>query len=301
MVDKFEITVQKKDSGMRLDKFLIDNMDSHSRSFIQRLVQEAFISVNGKPSKKNFRVKEGDIIAVTIPKPRSPVVEAADIPLDIVYEDSWLLVVNKPAGMAVHPAPGNTAGTLVNALLYRYDNLPQCNGAARPGIVHRLDKDTTGLLVVAKNGEAYKSLVGQFKARSVNRRYIALVRGKIHENEGTIEAPIGRHRTNRKKMTVTAEGARYALSRFSVIRRYRGYTLVEIKLETGRTHQIRVHLQYIGHPIIGDTKYGRPDALGVTDLMLHAAVLGFIHPKKGEYIEFQLEMPRHFKKVLEQL
>ncbi len=301
MIDAFEITVQEKDNDSRLDRFLIGNMYDYSRSFIQGLVREAFIRVNGKPSKNSYRVKTGDRVSVTIPKPQDAKVEAADIPLNIVYEDNWLLVINKPAGMTVHPAPGNSSGTLVNALLYRYDSLPQVDGTIRPGIVHRLDKDTTGLLVVAKDEKAYKALIAQFKRHSVNRRYIALVRGILREDRGTIDAPIGRHPVNRKKMAVTARNSRHALSHFSVIKRFQGYTLVEVKLETGRTHQIRVHMQYIGHPIVGDTKYGRPGVLGATNLMLHAAVLGFVHPEKGEYMEFRSKVPKHFKGVIDQL
>lgn len=300
-MDKFEKIVQGKDAGTRLDSFLVSHIPDNSRSFVQKLIKNNLVSVNKGFCKNNYRVKKGDRILITIPKPQRLTVEAADIPLDIVYEDDWLVIVNKPAGMAVHPAPGNRTDTLVNALLYRYDNLPEVNGITRPGIVHRLDKDTTGLLVVAKNERVHRDLAEQFKERSVNRRYIALVKGTIEEDGGTIEAPIGRHLTNRKRMAVVARNSRYAVSHFEVIKRHSGYTLVEVRLETGRTHQIRVHMHYIGHPVIGDTKYGSPGDLAAEKLMLHAAVLGFVHPKKKGYVEFEAPLPEYFQSILKSL
>ena len=301
MMDRYETIVQKKDSGERLDSFLAAHMSGHSRSSVQKLIEKGMASVNGRAVKSNYRIKAGDGIEVLLPPPERPEVEPEDIPLDIVYEDSALLVINKPAGMVAHPAPGSRSGTLVNALLYHSGSLSASGDAARPGIVHRIDKDTTGLLVVAKNETAHRSLAGQLKAHSIKRKYIALVRGDIEEDGGTIEAPIGRHPVDRKRMAVVARNSRDAVTHFCVIRRFSGYTLVEARLETGRTHQIRVHMHYIGHPVVGDPKYGKPGELGAKGLMLHAAALGFVHPEKDEYMEFEAPLPQHFKSVIEAL
>ncbi|MDD3297585.1 MAG: RluA family pseudouridine synthase [Firmicutes bacterium] len=299
-MDKFEMVVQRGGGG-RLDSFIADNMAGHSRSFIQKLIEQNMVSVNDRPAKSNYKVKKGDRIQAVIPKPQRITVEAAYIPLDVVYEDGSLIVINKPAGMVVHPAPGNRTGTLVNALLHHCDSLSEVNDEVRPGIVHRIDKDTTGLLVAAKNEKVHKHLVRQLKDHSITRKYIALVKGEIDEDGGSIEAPIGRHPTDRKRMAVVAENSRHAATHFKVINRFRGYTLMEARLETGRTHQIRVHMHYIGHPVVGDLKYGRPGNLEVESLMLHAAVLGFIHPEKDKYVEFRAPLPGHFQKVIDSL
>jgi len=300
-MDRFELVVEAGKDGDRLDSFLAANMPDQSRSSVQKLIGRELVSVNGRPVKSNYRVKVGDRIEAQLPPPERPAVEAANIPLDIVYEDSDLLVINKPAGMVVHPAPGNRAGTLVNALLYHSDRLSAVNDETRPGIVHRIDKDTTGLLVVAKNEKAHRHLASQLKEHRIKRKYTALVRGVIEEDGGTIEAPIGRHPGDRKKMAVVARNSKEAVTHFNVIKRYAGYTLIEARLETGRTHQIRVHMHYIGHPVVGDPKYGRQGELGTESLLLHAAVLGFVHPQKGEYMEFEAPLPEHFLKVIAEL
>lgn len=299
-MEKFEMVVQREDGG-RLDSFLADNMPGHSRSSVQKLIERDLVNVNDRPAKSNYRVKKGDRIKAVIPRLQRPTVEAAAIPLDVVYEDHSLIVINKPAGMVVHPAPGHRTGTLVNALLHHCDRLSQFNDKLRPGIVHRIDKDTTGLLVVAKNERVHRHLARQLKDHSITRKYIALVKGEIEEDGGTIEAPIGRHPVDRKRMAVVARNSRSAVTHFKVINRFRGYTLVEARLETGRTHQIRVHMHYIGRPVVGDPKYGRPGDLEVESLMLHAAVLGFIHPEKGEYVEFRAPLPGHFQRVIDSL
>jgi 23S rRNA pseudouridine1911/1915/1917 synthase len=300
-MDKFQIVVDGANKNDRLDAFLAAKLPGHSRSSVQKLIEHNHISVNGHEARSNYRLKTGDSIKVEIHKPETIPVKAENIPLDIVYEDDTLLVVNKPAGMVVHPAPGNYSGTLVNALLYHCDNLSGINGVLRPGIVHRIDKDTTGLIMVAKDEETHRHLAGQLKEHSINRKYIALVRGAIEEDEGTIQAPIGRHPTNRKKMAVTARNSREATTHFSVINRYAEYTLIEARLETGRTHQIRVHMNYIGHPVVGDPKYGREGELDAKSLLLHAAVLGFVHPARNKYMEFNAPLPGHFLETIRSL
>lgn len=300
-MDKIEIVVNGNNENERLDSFLAASLPEHSRSSIQKLIEKNHVSLNGGNAKSNYRVKRGDKVLVMVPKPQKLTVEPSDIPLDIVYEDGDMMVINKPAGMVVHPAPGNKSNTLVNALLWHCDNLSDINGVLRPGIVHRIDKDTTGLLMVAKNEKIHRGLAKQLKEHTINRRYMALVRGVIGEDKGTIEAPIGRHPTNRKKMAVVARNSREAVTHFSVIRRYCGYTLIEARLETGRTHQIRVHMKYIGYPVVGDEKYGKQGELGTKSLLLHAAVLGFIHPGKNEYMEFHAPLPQSFESILQQL
>lgn len=300
-MERFDITVERENKGKRIDQFLPEYIPDSSRSSVQRLIKKGCVKVNGGNTKNNYKVKSGDVIGVEIPKQQNTLVKAEKIPLDIVYEDPFLVVINKPAGMVVHPAPGHYSGTLVNALLYHCENLSEINGTLRPGIVHRIDKDTTGLLMVAKDEKAHRQLAAQFKSHTINRRYIALVRGVIQEDRGTIDAPIGRHPTKRKKMAVVVRSSRKAVTHFKVIKRYRENTLVEARLETGRTHQIRVHMHYIGHPVVGDSKYGRVCELDTESLLLHAAVLGFVHPISGEYMEFEAPLPDNFLAVIRTL
>lgn len=289
-------------NSIRLDSYLANRLDDVSRSYIQKLIKEGLVFVNGNSSKARYLVKKGDFIQVKLPikKPEEPVPE--NLPIDIIYEDEDIVIVNKPQGMVVHPAPGNPSGTLVNALLYHVDRLAPTNDYMRPGIVHRLDKDTSGLLIVAKNDNAYKSLVQQLKKRSVKRIYMALVYGKMSLDSGTINASIGRNPIDRKKMTVKNKNGKEAITHYRVIKEFQEYTLVEASLETGRTHQIRVHMAYINHPIVGDSVYsGRKNEFSLDTQLLHAKKLGFIHPRTGEYMEFESELPNEFRKVLELL
>lgn len=249
--------------------------------------------------KKELYIEEGDHIEFEIPEPEELKIEAEDIPLEIVYEDNYLAVVNKPRGMVVHPAPGNYTGTMVNALMHQLDNLSSINGIIRPGIVHRIDKDTTGLLVVAKDDKSHNILSEELKKRKTGRFYVALVHGNVKDDEGMIELPIGRDSKDRKKMAVTDKNSKYALTRFKVLRRYGKYTYIELMLETGRTHQIRVHMTYKGHPIVGDEVYGRRDnEFKMKGQLLHARKISFVHPEKGELMEFEAELPEDFRKVL---
>ena len=257
--------------------------------------------MDGKHSGKNYKIHGGEQISVEIPEPQPMDALPEDIPLDIVYEDSELLVVNKPKGMVVHPAYGNYNGTLVNALLHHCgDSLSGINGVIRPGIVHRIDKNTSGLLIVAKTDSAHVKLAEQIKAHSFTREYEAVAAGYFKESEGTIDAPIGRHKTDRKKMCVTQENSRNAVTHYSVLRQYGGYAHVRLRLETGRTHQIRVHLAYIGHPVLGDDVYGKPYK-GIDGQCLHARKIGFIHPSSGKYMEFTSELPEYFSLILNKL
>ncbi len=301
-MDRQIFKVEREDEGERLDSFLARKIDRYSRSYLQKLIDDNRAEVNNRPVKKNYRLGEGDIVTIDVPEPREIDLKPQSIQLDIVYEDSHLLVVNKPAGMVVHPAAGNYEGTLVNALLAHCDRLSQINGEYRPGIVHRIDKDTSGLLVVAKNEKTHRGLAGQLKEHSIKRIYIALVRGIVEEDRGTVDAPIGRHPVHRKKMWVVPGSSKNAVTHFKVLKRYPGYTLIEARLETGRTHQIRVHMAYIGHPLAGDPVYGKTDrTLEVEGQLLHAAVLGFIHPVTGEYMEFQAPLPVVFASILKKL
>lgn len=300
-MERLEIAVSSEEEGGRMDSFLAAKLDKYSRSYMQKIIDDNRVFVNGKPAKRNYRVKEGDKIHVELPEPERVHLEPQDIPLDIVYEDDDLLIVNKPAGMVVHPAPGNYKSTLVNALLAHCGQLSSINGMYRPGIVHRIDKDTTGLLVVAKNERAHRGLARQLKDHSITRKYIALVKGVVAEDKGIVDAPIGRHPVHRKKMAVVAKNSKRAVTHFSVLKRYAGYTLVELELETGRTHQIRVHMAYIGHPVIGDPVYGQGGELGANGQLLHAAELGFIHPLKGQYMKFEADLPEGFKDILDSL
>lgn len=296
-----KISVQEP--GKRLDAFLASQVESLTRSRIQKLIADGDITVNGLPSRSNYKLREGDVIEINIPEAKEVEISAEEIPLDIVYEDECMLVVNKPQGMVVHPAAGNYNGTLVNALMAHCgDNLSGINGEIRPGILHRIDKDTSGLLMVAKNDTAHLGLSEQIKEHSLTREYLALVHGKIKEDSGTIDAPIGRDEKDRKKMTITDKNSRNAVTHFFVLERFDKYTFVRCRLETGRTHQIRVHMSKNGHPIVGDPVYGvRKEEFKLNGQLLHAHMLGFIHPVTKEYMEFSREIPEYFEEVLEKL
>ena len=301
-MEKIELICSENNS-IRIDKFLSEEMSEFTRSHIQKLLDEGFVLLNGKVPKSNTKVKTGDKIEVTFPEPEEIDVLPENIPLDIVYEDDFMLVVNKPQGMVVHPAAGNYTGTMVNALLYYCgDSLSGINGEKRPGILHRIDKDTSGLLLVAKNDIAHIKLSEQIKEHSLTREYFALVHGNIKEDSGTINAPIGRHPEDRKKMTITDKNSREAVTHFFVVERFGKYTLIRCRLETGRTHQIRVHMSKNGHPIVGDKTYGvKKGEFSLKGQLLHAHKVGFIHPKTEEYMEFSREVPEYFEEVLRKL
>ena len=290
-------------SGERLDAFLARTVEGLTRSGAQRLLEEGCVTRNGKPGKKNDKLNIGDEISVTIPEPKPVDIVPKEIPLEIVYEDEDVVVINKPKGLVVHPAAGHQDDTLVNGLLYAMgDDLSGINGELRPGIVHRIDKDTSGLLAVAKNDHAHLMLASQLKDHTMARTYECIVCGNIKEDSGTVDAPIGRHPTDRKKMCVTERNSKNAVTHWEVIARYRGYTHVRCKLETGRTHQIRVHMAHIGHPILGDTVYGRKKPeLGQDTQCLHAGVLCFQHPRDQHPVVVMAQLPEYFQKVLQKL
>ncbi|SHF26911.1 23S rRNA pseudouridine1911/1915/1917 synthase [Thermoanaerobacter uzonensis DSM 18761] len=298
IVDKIVLQGEKEDEGKRIDVFLAAELD-YTRSYIKKLIVDGLVFVNGKTVKPSYKVKENDEVVVNIPEVEKIDVLPENIPLDILYEDDDIIVINKPQGMVVHPAPGNYSGTLVNALLYHCKNLSGINGILRPGIVHRLDKDTSGVMVIAKNDKAHISLSNQIKERSVFKKYVAIVEGVIKDEEGKIEAPIGRHPVDRKKMAVIEDG-RYALTLYKVLERFKENTLIEAVIKTGRTHQIRVHMAYIGHPVVGDPIYGfKKQKFKLEGQALHSRVLGFMHPTKGVYMEFEAPLPEYFKKLIE--
>ncbi len=292
--------VASKDKGVRLDKYLKSYNDDVSRAFITNLINDSKILVNNNPSKASYLVCEGDVIDILETKPKDMELKAQDLNLNIVYEDDTVVVVDKPTGMVVHPAAGNLDNTLVNGLLYEVDDLQGIKGEVRPGIVHRIDKNTSGLLMVAKNDLAVKDLEEQLKNHTVTRLYVGLVAGVISEDRGRIDAPIGRDPNDRKKMAVVKDG-KPAITNFKVLERYKKATLCEFKLETGRTHQIRVHMKYIGHPLVGDPEYGNKKLVSETGQYLHAKVLGFIHPKTKKYMEFTSELPEYFTQYLNTL
>lgn len=284
----------------RIDQYLSQELNEISRSYIQKLIKDGLVTVNNKNVKAKYIVSEGDHIQINLPEPQKLEIEPENIPIDIVYEDDDIAIVNKPQGMVVHPAPGNYSGTLVNALLYRLKSLSSINGIIRPGIVHRIDKDTSGLLMIAKNNLAHEKLSKQLKDHSINRIYYALVDGNIKEEKGTIDAPIGRHPVDRKKMAVTTKNSKEAKTHFTVLERYGQYTLIEARLETGRTHQIRVHMSYINHPVTGDPVYGSKNQKFKTNgQLLHAKTIGFIHPRTGQYLEFDSQLPEQFLRILD--
>lgn len=303
MSKTFLFTADETRSGKRLDVVVASYFSDVTRSRAQQLIAEGEISVNGIKQNKNYKVKSGDRLAVRTPEPKQVETQAEDIPLDIRFEDNDLLVVNKPKGMVVHPAAGHESGTLVNALLYHCgSSLSGINGELRPGIVHRIDKDTSGLLVVAKNDFAHNSLARQIKAHSFTREYEAVVYGNIKTDEGTVDAPIGRHPTQRKKMAVTDKHSRHAITHYEVIERFGDFTHIRLRLETGRTHQIRVHMAYLGHPVAGDAVYGPKKVITrLGGQCLHARLLGFEHPRSGRYVEVDSELPEYFTSFLEKL
>lgn len=299
---RVELVIVEEDmEGERLDIFLTKEFDDLSRSLVKNLIESNQVEVDGKFPKASYRLKAGEKVKIIIPEPRELEVLPQNIPIDIIYQDEDIVVVDKPKGMVVHPAPGNTDGTLVNALLYHVKDLSDINGVIRPGIVHRLDKDTSGLVVVAKNNLAHQNLSLQIQEHKVNRIYYALVHGVIKENLGTIDAPIGRSKVDRKKMAVVADG-RYAVSDYQVMERFHNYTLVKVKLRTGRTHQIRVHFAYINHPVVGDPLYGSGKKhFDLDSQALHAHRLSFAHPRTGEHLEFESPLPEYMQNILAKL
>jgi 23S rRNA pseudouridine1911/1915/1917 synthase len=293
-----ELLVESDSSDLRLDLFLSKYLEDKSRSYLQHLIENGEVKVNGLLKKNNYKLKVNDKVEITIPNPVGLNVEPEDLPLDILYEDNDVIVINKPQGMIVHPASGVYTGTLVNALLSHCSDLSGINGVARPGIVHRIDKDTSGILVVAKNDNSHNKLAEQLKEHSMTRVYIALVEGVLKKDEGIVEAPLGRHPVEKIKIAVV-NGGRRAVTHYRVLERFNKNTLVECVLETGRTHQIRVHMTYIGHPLVGDPVYGyKKQRFNLQGQMLHAKKLGFIHPTTGEYMEFQSKPPLYFSKVV---
>lgn len=294
----FEVTEQ---AGERIDKAVASLEEEWSRTQIQTWVKDGHVLVNGNPVKTNYKTKVGDVITVMPPEPEEYKIEAENLDLEIVYEDQDVLVVNKPRGMVVHPAPGHLSGTLVNGLMYQVKDLSGINGVMRPGIVHRIDKDTSGLLMVAKNDLAHESLVDQLVKKTVTRVYTALVHGTIPHDNGTIDAPIGRDQKDRQSMAIVDKG-KHAVTHFTVVERFgRDFTLIKCRLETGRTHQIRVHMKYIGHPLAGDPKYGPKKTLEFPGQALHAGVLGFTHPRSGEYLEFEAPIPDDLAKLIDKV
>ncbi len=317
--EKYTFVIDQDSTGTRVDRVLALLLPESSRSYIQKLIENGNLKIDGKVcSTKKYKVTLGQMAELTMPEPEVLSVEAENIPLNIVYEDDDLLVVDKPKGMVVHPGAGNETGTLVNAIMYHCGNrLSSINGVVRPGIVHRIDKDTSGLLMIAKNNTAHESLSAQLAKHSIVRRYVALVYDNLTEDEGTVNAPIGRDPKNRLRMAVVGSaeghdagrlgiaagnGGRHAVTHWTVKKRYGRYTLIEARLETGRTHQIRVHMSYIHHPLVGDLVYGpKRQTLSEDGQLLHARVLGFIHPRTGEYMEFESTLPKHFTQILDKL
>jgi len=294
------ISVDISAEGERLDAFLAARLPDLSRSAVQKLIEDGFVTLEGRKLKKNRKVAAGELYEVSLPEPEAPETAAEDIPLDIVYEDNDIIVVNKPKGMVVHPAPGHSGGTLVNALLHHCgESLSGIGGEKRPGIVHRIDKDTSGLIIAAKNDRAHRALAAQLKDHSLSRVYEALVIGNIKDDRGTVDAPIGRHPVDRKKMAVTSKNSKPAVTHYEVLSRLNGVTHVRCRLETGRTHQIRVHMASIGHPVLGDTVYGRkkPEP-GLEGQCLHARELSFIHPGTGERVTLSCDLPEYFVRLL---
>ncbi|MCK8058033.1 MULTISPECIES: RluA family pseudouridine synthase [unclassified Fusibacter] len=302
-MERIEFNVEEEDQGIRIDQYLTDAMDGVSRSRVQKWIKQGAITTQtGKSIKKNYILTLGDTITVEVPEPEVWKIEPEQMELEIIYEDSDVIVVNKPKGLVVHPAPGNYTGTLVNGLMYHIKDLSDIGGVIRPGIVHRIDKDTTGLLMVAKNNKAHESLSAQLKDHSVERRYYAIVHGGFSNDAGTIDKPIGRHPKNRLKQAVTEINSKHAITHYEVIERLQSYTLISCRLETGRTHQIRVHMASIGHPLLGDPLYGvRKEKMKLSGQLLHAETLGFDHPTTGARMVFQAPLPERFVNILEKL
>lgn len=290
-------------SNIRIDRYLSERNEELSRSYIQKLLKEQKVQVNGKIVKANYKVQPEDELCIELPDMTDPDILPEDIPLDILYEDEDVLIVNKPKGMVVHPSAGHTTGTLVNAVMaHCKEHLSGINGVLRPGIVHRIDKDTTGALMICKNDAAHRDLAKQLKEHSIKRRYRAIVAGVLKEDEGTIEGPIGRHPIDRKKMSINLKNGKEAVTHYQVLERFKNATYVECRLETGRTHQIRVHMTSIGHPLLGDEIYGSgKNPYHLQGQTLHAMILGFVHPSTGEYMEFTAPLPEYFLKLLEKL
>ncbi|MGB7604319.1 MAG: RluA family pseudouridine synthase [Lutisporaceae bacterium] len=302
MMEILNFTIEEQNVGMRLDAFLSDSIEGQSRSYIQKLIDQNAILVNEKDSKSNYKLRKNDFIKVQIPDPVPLDVKAEKIDLNIVYEDEDIVVINKPQGMVVHPAHGNYTGTIVNALLSHCDSLSGINGVMRPGIVHRIDKDTSGVIVIAKNNEAHASLSEQLKEHSITRCYNALVEGRVKNDTGIIETLIGRNPKDRKEMAVVVRNGKRAVTHYKVLESYDSFTLIEARLETGRTHQIRVHMASIGHPIVGDLVYGyKKQRFETKGQLLHARILGFVHPRTGKYMEFEAPLPDYFETILNKL
>ena len=303
MASIFEYIVEDYSRETRIDKYLAEKLTQHTRSFIQNLIKDNQVTVNGKTIKANYKLRDQDQIQVNIEEAENTTLLPEDIPLQIVYEDEDIIIVNKDQGVVVHPAPGNYTGTLVNALLhYAKDNLSTINGDVRPGIVHRIDKDTSGILMIAKNNIAHEKLAAMLKEHDITRKYHAIVFGNFKEEEGLIDQPIGRHPVDRKKMTVIDTNSRNALTTYKVLRQFNGFSYVEVTLSTGRTHQIRVHMKYIGHPVLGDPVYGpKKQPYNLRGQLLHAKVLGFNHPITGEYMLFDSSLPPYFTQMIDKL
>lgn len=302
-MEQFDLIIEKEQTGQRIDKYLSEELEGTSRSYIQKLLENGEVTVNNKQIKANYKLREKDMVQVTLPDPEELNLEPENIPLSILYEDEHLLVVDKPKGMVVHPAAGHMTGTLVHALLYHCkDQLSGINGVSRPGIVHRIDQNTTGALVICKTDAAHRDLAEQLKVHSITRKYRAIVCGNVREDEGTIHTTIGRDPKDRKKMAPNVPNGKDAVTHYKVLERFGNYTYMEFQLETGRTHQIRVHMRSIGHPILGDDIYGPAKCpFKLEGQTLHAMVLGFIHPIQKEYMEFSAPIPEYFEKLLQKL
>lgn len=299
-MEQLAYQIGPEEDDERLDKWMSSAIADLSRSYIQKCIKDNQVLINGKPQKASYRLKVDDEIVFHIPKAMEPAIEAENIPLSILYEDSDLLIVDKPKGMVVHPAPGHYSGTLVNAVMYHCrDNLSGINGVLRPGIVHRIDRDTTGSLIICKNDHAHNSIAEQLKEHTITRKYRAIVHGVIDAEEGTVNAPIGRDPKDRKKMAINEQNGKPAITHYKVLRRFQEYTYIECQLETGRTHQIRVHMSSIGHPLLGDEVYSqRKSPYHLCGQTLHAMVIGFIHPSSGEYLEITAPLPDYFDHLL---
>lgn len=304
MTEEFKAEYTPGEEILRIDRFLGSRLEQVSRSYLQKLVKDGAVLVNGKPVKSSYKVENGDRIRLEIPDAVEPEIEAEPMALDILYEDSDIILINKPKGMVVHPAAGHYSGTLVNGLMaHCKDELSGINGVMRPGIVHRIDMDTTGVLIVCKNDKAHNAIAEQLKVHSITRKYYAIVHGVLKADTGTVNAPIGRHPVDRKKMSINEKNGKEAVTHYRVLQRFRRFTFVECQLETGRTHQIRVHMASIGHPLLGDQVYGpaKVPFSGLQGQTLHAGVLGIIHPSTGEYMEFTAPLPAYFEAILKKL